>query len=569
MKRIFSLFCAAALTLSLTACGSVSSGNAPEYDEENAISLVFSDTAITGEGEGIEIDGTALTISEEGTYVLSGTCGDGSVKVKKGTKGVTLVLDALDLASRDTAPIVCAKSSDVTILALSGTESTLSDSAENNDDNYPENENAENAVIKCKDGSQVTLCGGGTLNIVSHGKNGIKSGATTEEEGEASLTVRDLTLNITADVNDAINAEQLLNLESGTLIISAGDDAIHCDYVMNIGAEGTSGPNVLVGSCYEGIEAAELNICSGDITVHAEDDCINAANGDLESYDFFVTISGGTLTLDSSGNDGIDSNGDLSITGGTVVVWTKDSGAEQPLDADGDITITGGTVLAVGGSAGMGMNLTAEQSYVRFGSDRMMGGMGFGGGNFRDFAENGELPELPEGMDADSERPTPPDGGELPENMGERPELPDGANGEQTEPPAEMKRPENMGELPEGMELPEDFTMPGESDDENAISLAAGEAFTICDAGGKAVYSGTAVYDARFVFFSSSALTDGETYTLMSGETSLGETVATQEALTDSFHSFGANMPEGFSPDDRRGNTATDETGSADTDENG
>ncbi len=66
----------------------------------------------------------------------------------------------------------------------------------------PKTKNAENAVIKCKDGSTVTLCGDGRAH---HGQraDGIKSGATTDEDGEASLTIRDLTLNIDAPVNDA------------------------------------------------------------------------------------------------------------------------------------------------------------------------------------------------------------------------------------------------------------------------------------------------------------------------------------------------------------------------------
>lgn len=102
------------------------------------------------------------------------------------------------------------------------------------------------------------------------------------------LTIRGLTLNITAPVNDAINAEQTLNIESGTLNISAGDDAIHCDYVMNVGASGTTGPSITIKACYEGLEAATLNILSGNISILSEDDCLNAANSDLTGYSFSI-----------------------------------------------------------------------------------------------------------------------------------------------------------------------------------------------------------------------------------------------------------------------------------------
>ena len=258
--------------------------------------------------------------------------------MKKGTTGVTLVLDGLTLTSENTAAITCGKSSEVTILVSNGTENSLSDTEQNNDDNYPENENAENAVIKCKDGSTVTLCGDGELTVTANGKNGIKSGATTDEDGEALLTIRDLTLNIDAPVNDAINAEQLLNVESGMLTIDAADDAIHCDLVLNIGADGTDGPTIDITNCCEGLEGAELNVCSGDITINASDDCLNAANSDLTDYDFTMTISGGTIDAYSSAGDGFDSNGDLTITGGTVIVWTANTADNEPLDADGTIT---------------------------------------------------------------------------------------------------------------------------------------------------------------------------------------------------------------------------------------
>lgn len=105
------------------------------------------------------------------------------------------------------------------------------------------------------------------------------------------LTIRGLTLNITAPVNDAINAEQTLNIESGTLNISAGDDAIHCDYVINVGASGTTGPSITIKACYEGLEAATLNILSGNISILSEDDCLNAANSDLTGYSFSIKDS--------------------------------------------------------------------------------------------------------------------------------------------------------------------------------------------------------------------------------------------------------------------------------------
>lgn len=409
-KQLLSILTGSALLLSLAACGTESDSATATTPSETAratqaattvaltgeeTALAFSDSGISvtsGSSNGFEYEGTALTIDAAGTYVLSGSCADGSVKVKKGTTGVTLVLNGLTLTSSNTAPIACSKSTEVTVVTAAGTENTLTDAAENNNDDYPDNENAENAVIKCKDGSTVTLCGTGTLTLNANGKNGIKSGATTDAEGEASLTIRELTLNINAAVNDAVNAEQYLAVESGALNLAAADDALHCDLTMDVGAEGTDGPTIKITKAYEGIEAATLNIQSGDISILCTDDCMNVANSDLDSYDFSMNISGGTIVAYTTEGDGFDSNGSLTISGGNVTVWTASSADNQPLDADGTFSITGGTVLAGGGSAGMGMNLSATQAYVTFGSTGM-GGMGNMGGEPGGFGSGMQPPQ--------------------------------------------------------------------------------------------------------------------------------------------------------------------------------
>lgn len=361
---------------------------ASEYTELGATKLTFSNDGISAEKglyKDYKIEGTALSIKGAGTYIVSGECADGSITVKKGVTGVTLVLDGLTLTSADTAPLTCNKSSEAKIVVKDGTVNTLTDSERNNDDKYADNENAENAVIKCKDGSQVVICGGGTLNVVSNGKNGIKSGATTETEGEASFTVRDVTLNVTVAVNDGFNVEQTLNIESGNITVEAADDGIHSDLVLNIGKEGTAGPVIKVNKSYEGLEGANITIYSGDIEVHASDDGINAANSDLKDHKFSMTFAGGKTVVYADNGDGLDSNGTINVSGGTLVVWTKNKADNSALDSDEGISITGGTVFAAGGSAGMGMKLSATQPCLVFGASRMgfgsmLGGL-FGGDN--------------------------------------------------------------------------------------------------------------------------------------------------------------------------------------------
>lgn len=491
MKQALSLL----LTLALLLCF-VPVASAADYS--GATAFVFSDDGIAvteGEATGYKISGTALTINAAGTYVLSGACADGSVKVKKGTTGVTLVLNGLELTSAATAPITCNKSTDVKLMIADGSVNTLTDSEQNNDDNYPDNTEAENAVLKCKDGSQVTICGGGTLNINANGKNGVKSGATTDGEGEAWLLIREATLNIQAPVNDAINAEQLLTVESGTLNIAAADDGVHCDYVLNIGTADGDGPTITITDCGEGLEGATLNVCSGNITIHSEDDCLNAANSDLTDYAYEMNIYGGTLAVDAETGDGLDSNGTLTIKGGTVLVWTASTADNQPLDADGTITISGGLVLGAGGSSGAGgTNISAAQPYVIFGSNGMGGQPGGGNPPVQPGEGNGQ-----------------PGGGTTP------PSKPDDGNGQ-----------------------------PG---GQSAVLVAKGETLSIRDSEGNTVYSATAVCDVHDAVFSSAGLISGETYTLCSGNTEAATATAGTESSAPGFQPGGDPGKPGDRPD--------------------
>ena len=489
-------------------------------------SVVFSESAVTvSGGSGLSIDGTSLTIEQSGTYVLSGTCSDGSVKVKKGVTDVTLVLSGLDLTSSTTAPITCGKSSGVTIFAAEGTENALTDAAANNGDNYPDNADAENAVIKCKDGSQVTIGGTGTLTVTANGKNGIKPGATTDEESTAWLVIEDLTLTINAPVNDAVNAEASLTVKSGTITIDAGDDALHADYALAIGESGTAGPTITISSCYEGLEGANLLVASGQIAICSEDDCLNAANSDLTDYAFTMDITGGTIRAYAASDDGLDSNGSLTISGSTLTVWTANTADNQALDADGTITVSGGTVFAAGGSAGMGMTLSASQPYVTFGTQASQPGQGGrqqNGGN------------APSGQQDGSTPPSMPDG-----QSGSQPQQPGGAQttGTQRTPP---EKPQSSTDGSSAPEPPTGGGQPGQDAQGgqggmaqpggvSSLGIQSGSAVTVQDADGNTLFDGEAPCAVSTVFFSSPDLTDGETTTL----TSDGESVATATASTD------------------------------------
>ena len=123
----------------------------------------------------------------------------------------------------------------------------------------------------------------------------------------------------------------------------------------------------------EGLEAAHIAICGGTVNVTSNDDGVNAAGGSSSTStqagsrqaamggggmgggetvgDYSVDITGGILTINSQG-DGLDSNGNATISGGTVVVNGPSNDGNGALDVNGELAVTGGTVAAAG-SAGM------------------------------------------------------------------------------------------------------------------------------------------------------------------------------------------------------------------------
>ena len=166
MKAIFRKTTGSALAVLLAAAlliGLLPLSASAAYSGDTDNTFTFTDSGVTAadaDGGGFKIEGTALTISEAGTYRVTGSCADGSVQVKKGTTGVTLILDDLTLTASDTAPLSCNKSTEVTI-CISGTV-TLTDAEDPADEESTDEAVAdafEGAAIKVKSGASVVITG--------------------------------------------------------------------------------------------------------------------------------------------------------------------------------------------------------------------------------------------------------------------------------------------------------------------------------------------------------------------------------------------------------------------------
>lgn len=204
---------------------------------------------------------------------------------------------------------------------------------------YEDNDLSSCAGIKCDGNILVT---GGEIAIQSTGGagKGINcDGSVTISDGTVKIitTGPQCTYNRLSSSAKGIKADGALTIDGGTVLVKA------------TGGEGS-----------EGIESKSvLTVNNGMVAALCYDDCMNASNS--------IAINGGNIYCYSSGNDGIDSNGTLTITGG-VVVSSGTTVPEDGLDCDQNtFKITGGIVLGIGGGTSTPTSSVCTQRSVIYG----------------------------------------------------------------------------------------------------------------------------------------------------------------------------------------------------------
>ena len=191
---------------------------------------------------------------------------------------------------------------------------------------------------------------GGTQKVSAESGKGLKS--------TKSLTITGGTFDMES-ADDAIHTNGDAVIEDGIFTLSTGDDGVHAGGTVTI-----KGGTFTIQKSYEGIEAANIHLEGGMVSITASDDGLNAAGGSdgsaLEGWrgqsgftagDYAIRISGGNVTVNANG-DGIDSNGSIYMSGGTVLVDGPVSNGNGAVDYNGVFEVTGGT-LAATGSSGM------------------------------------------------------------------------------------------------------------------------------------------------------------------------------------------------------------------------
>ncbi|SFC26351.1 carbohydrate-binding domain-containing protein [Spirosoma endophyticum] len=300
-------------------------------------------------------DVTINSTASEVEYILSGTTTNGSVKIYSDKK-FKLTLNGVTITNAD-GPAINIQSGKRSFLVLNdNTTNTLTDGA-----TYTASGTEDMKGTLFSEG-QLIFTGNGTLNVRSNYKHAISS--------DDYVRILSGTINVTGAASDGIHTNDAFIADGGTVSITASGDGIQCDegyivinngmFTINVADKGISaaydtdttidpylvinGGTIAINSTAgEGIETkSTMTINGGNITTKTLDDGLNAKS--------FIYINGGNIYAYSTSNDAIDSNGKITVTGGKIVAVGAAS-PEEGFDCDNNtFKITGGILVGVAGA---------------------------------------------------------------------------------------------------------------------------------------------------------------------------------------------------------------------------
>ena len=293
-------------------------------------------------------DGEDIHIIEAGVYVLTGVATEVTVYVEASKDDkVQIVLDGVSIANGD-APAIYVKSADKVFVT------TDRDSSFSVTGSFSSADKADGVIYsKC----DVVFNGDASLTISSTkngivGKDDLKitggtytvTAAAVAIKANDSIRIADGTLDLTAGT-DGLHAENgdddgkgYIYIAGGAITIQAGDDGIHAASVIQVN------DGRIAVTAAEGMEGTYIQLNGGTISVNGQDDGVNAGQKS-SAYTATIEINGGAISIvmASGDTDGIDSNGDIVINGGTINVTGGSS-----FDYDGTATYNGGVIIVNG-----------------------------------------------------------------------------------------------------------------------------------------------------------------------------------------------------------------------------
>lgn len=269
------------------------------YKASEAVKITLNKTTATVSGSGVKADGSTITITEEGVYIVSGTLEDGQIIVDASDSDkVQIVLDGVHINCKTNAAIYVREADKVFITLAENSSNTLGGGNE-----YTQiDDNTVDGVIFSK--SNLVCNGTGSLTIEADYKHGIVS--------KDDLVITGGTYKIAA-ADNGITAKDQIKILNGSFDIDAANSAVK--------AKNT-----------DDAELGNIYIAGGIFTIEAEQDGFHATGS--------IVVDDGTITV-NSGDDGFHAELDTVIHGGTILVEKSNEGLEgkRVVVNGGDITI--------------------------------------------------------------------------------------------------------------------------------------------------------------------------------------------------------------------------------------
>ena len=361
--------------------------------QPQTITLKDTGASISSSSSGVSIEPGVVTITEAGTYTITGAY-QGQLVVDAGDDAqVTLIFDDVSIDNAAGPAVLLSSADGVEVQLAAGSQNSISDAA-----TYAEDADEDAALFSHVD---LNITGDGSLEVTGNGSDGIASkddlvitgGSLTVTAADDGLRGKDALVITGGDVDvtsigaglkttneDEADRGYFL-ISDGNVTIEAGDDGIDV-----ISDALFSGGTVTVTGSVEGVEAQNILVGGGILDVTSSDDGLNATVGSTTTEETAdaataapgagqmggasmgddgsnLVLYGGSVTIDAQG-DGIDSNGNLTISGGEITVFGTSSGGNGAFDVNGTFTLSGGDVLALSAGQMEQTPSVVEQAFV-------------------------------------------------------------------------------------------------------------------------------------------------------------------------------------------------------------
>lgn len=303
----------------------------------------------------VTLNQESITITEEGTYLLSGSIADGQIIVNTDAK-VHLILNGVTVNSNSSAALYVISADKVFVTLAEGSENTLSNSGEYvlTDDN-----NVDGAIYSKDD---ITFQGTGSLTITATYGHGIVAKDDVKFCGG--------TYTITAE-SHGVSANNSIRISDGTFTITSGKDGFQADDEedVTLGYIYIENGTFTIDAMGDGLQASStLQIDNGTFVISSGGGYTKVLNGitvgegsgnSVQATDTLETsmkclkakdiiLYGGTYEL-SAYEDAIHGNNTTTIYGGTLTIYTGD----DAVHADNNLYIYDGTITIVEGYEGL------------------------------------------------------------------------------------------------------------------------------------------------------------------------------------------------------------------------